>query len=93
LGRRALGSTTNTTLTVTNTGTADLHISALNLAGSAAYTAALGTCANPVVAGGTCQITVTFKPTVAGAPITGTLTIVSDASNNPRIVNLTGRAP
>ena len=93
LGRHALGSTTTTTLTVTNTGTADLHISALNLAGSAAYTAALGTCANPVVAGGTCQILVTFKPTVAGAPITGTLTIVSDASNNPRIVNLTGRAP
>jgi Ca2+-binding RTX toxin-like protein len=93
LGRHALGSTTTTTLTVTNTGSADLHISALNLAGSAAYTAALGTCANPVVAGGTCQITVTFKPTVVGNPITGTLTIVSDASNNPRTVALTGRAP
>ena len=93
VGRHPLGSTTTTTLTVTNTGSADLHISAANVTGSTAYTAALGTCANPVVAGGTCQILVTFKPTVAGNPITGTLTILSDASNGTRTVNLTGRAP
>ncbi len=93
MGRHPLGSTSTTTLTVTNVGSATLIISALNLAGSAAYTAVLNTCANPVLAGGACQILVTFKPTVAGNPITGTLTIVSNASNNPRTVNLTGRAP
>ena len=93
MGRHPLGSTSTTTLTVTNVGSATLNISAANVAGSAAYTAVLNTCANPVLAGGACQILVTFKPTVAGNPITGTLTIVSNASNNPRTVNLTGRAP
>ncbi len=92
LGRRPLGSVTTTTLTVTNTGSAPLSVSSVVTTG-AAYSATVGTCSGPVAPGGTCQLNVTFAPTVAGNPITGTLTINSNASNNPRTVNLTGRAP
>ena len=91
-GRRPLGSTTTTTFTVTNTGTAPLTIGAPSTTG-AAYSVASGTCISAVAPGGTCQLNVTFKPTIAGNPITGTLVIPSDASNGTRTVNLTGRAP
>ena len=92
LGRRPIGSITTTTLTVTNTGSAPLIISTVTTTG-AAYSATLGTCNVAVAPGGTCQLNVTFAPTAAGNPILGTLTINSNASNNPRTVNLTGRAP
>jgi Ca2+-binding RTX toxin-like protein len=94
-GRRPLNSSTTTTLTVTNTGTANLTLNTVNplVVSGAAYSATVGTCTGPLAPGGTCQLNVTFHPTVAGNPITGTLTINSNASNNPRTVNLTGRAP
>jgi hypothetical protein len=45
---------------------------------------------NPVAANnGTCTITVTFTPTVLGAR-PATLTLASDATNTPLVVNLTG---
>jgi len=90
---RTVGATSTTPLTVTNTGSIPLIITAVTTTG-AAYSAILNTCALPVAPGGTCQITVTFHPTVAGNPITGTLSITAPAaSNTPRTVNLTGRAP
>jgi Ca2+-binding RTX toxin-like protein len=89
-GNRPTGSTTTTTLAVTNTGTGTLNISGVTIAGSARFTANLGTCAAAVAPGGTCQINVTFQP-INNNQVTATLTITSNASNNPRTVNLTGR--
>jgi hypothetical protein len=95
-GRRAVGSSTSTTLTVTNTGSAPLVISAATVAGNAAFSASLGTCnvVGGVAPGASCQLTLTFNPLVnTGGTVTATLTITSNASNNPRTVTLTGRAP
>jgi hypothetical protein len=93
-GRHPLNSITTTTLQVSNTGIDPLSISALTITGatSSVFTASLGTCSAPVASGGTCQLNVTFQPTAA-ATSAGVLTITSNASNNPRTVNLSGRAP
>ena len=93
-GRRPVNSTTLTTVQVTNTGIDPLTISSLTITGvtSSVFTASLNTCNVPIPSAGTCQLSVTFNPTAA-ATSAGTLTITSNASNNPRTVNLSGRAP
>jgi hypothetical protein len=91
-GRRPVNSTTTTTLTVTNTGTVALNVSSVTIGGSSTFTASLGTCSAPVAAAGSCTLNVTFHPTVAGT-FAGTLTVNSNADNNPRTVTLSGRAP
>jgi Ca2+-binding RTX toxin-like protein len=95
-GRHPLNSTTTATVLVTNTGTGPLSVNgvAISGAGSAAYTTDLGTCASGPVAplGGTCRVNVTFHPTVTGT-FNAILTITSNASNNPRSVSVSGRAP
>jgi len=91
-GARPNGTTTTTTLTVNNTGTGPLNISSVTTGGSTTFSFALGTCSltTPVPPGGSCALNVTFKP-VVNATVTGTLSIVSNASNGTRTVNLTGR--
>ena len=93
-GRRPINSVTTTTVLVTNTGIDPLNITGLTITGptSAVFTASLGTCNVPIAAAGTCQLNVTFSPTAA-ATSAGTLTITSNASNNPWTVSLSGRAP
>jgi hypothetical protein len=49
----------------------------------------VNTCGTSVAAGGTCTITVTFKPTAAGAS-SGSVTITDSAPNSPQIITLTG---
>lgn len=48
-----------------------------------------GSCGTTLAPGGSCAINVTFTPTVAG-PATGTLSISSNASSTPVVVQLTG---
>jgi hypothetical protein len=94
-GRHPLNSTTTTTATVTNTGIDQLNISSVTIAAgatSAAFTVSLGTCNVLIDSHATCQLLVTFHPTVA-ATFAGTVTITSNASNNPRTFTLSGRAP
>jgi Ca2+-binding RTX toxin-like protein len=72
---------------VRNTGTAPLVITSANSA--APFSATLGTCTAAVAPTRTCNLSVTFRPTAAQS-YTGTLTITSNASNNPS-ATLTGR--
>jgi hypothetical protein len=46
-------------------------------------------CGTTLAAGGTCQLTILFNPAQSG-PISGTMTIHSDAPNQPTIVPLSG---
>ncbi|OIN94164.1 MAG: hypothetical protein AUJ20_01580 [Comamonadaceae bacterium CG1_02_60_18] len=72
-----------------NTGTAALNISSIVVAsGEFAQT---HTCLASLAAGATCNISVTFEPTLAGSQ-NGALLLVSDALDSPHSVSLAGTA-
>ncbi|MGJ0515397.1 MAG: choice-of-anchor D domain-containing protein [Methylomicrobium sp.] len=76
---------------VTNTGISPLVITSASVADEPAFVAALGTCTAAVASGRTCNLSVTFTPTAARV-YTGTLRMVSNASNNPSgTLTATGR--
>jgi Abnormal spindle-like microcephaly-assoc'd, ASPM-SPD-2-Hydin len=75
------------TLTVTNTGSVTLTITAVTA--SAADFGVLSNCTNPVAPGSNCTIGVFFSPT-AGGTRTGALKITDNAGNSPQTVALTG---
>jgi len=80
------------TLTVTNTGTADLTFTTVTLGGTDMSDFPVGsdTCANTTVAAGkTCTISIEFDPSTAAAE-SATLTFADNASDSPQVVNLTG---
>jgi hypothetical protein len=82
-----VGSTSaSQTVTLSNAGTAALAITSVAASGDFAQT---NTCATGVAAGGTCTITVTFKPMSSG-PRTGALSISDNAYNSPQTVSLSG---
>jgi Concanavalin A-like lectin/glucanases superfamily/FG-GAP-like repeat/HYDIN/CFA65/VesB-like, Ig-like domain/Abnormal spindle-like microcephaly-assoc'd, ASPM-SPD-2-Hydin/FIMAH domain/NHL repeat len=75
------------TVTVSNTGTADLHVSEVSATGDFLET---NDCVSGVVSPGySCNISVSFLPTATGTR-TGTLTITDDAGDSPQSVSLTG---
>jgi hypothetical protein len=81
-----VGSTaTAQTVTVTNSGTTSATVSAVAATGDFSQTNNCGT----VAVGASCAVTVSFKPTVGGSR-SGTLTITSNANNNPTTVSLSG---
>jgi hypothetical protein len=79
-------------LSVSNTGTGPLHVTAIGVSGlnagdfSVAGSNCLGTA---VAAGATCVIPVTFAPLATGIRTT-TLTITDDAANSPQVVTING---
>jgi len=75
------------TLTVTNTGSVTLTITAVT--SSVADFGVLSNCTNPVAPSSNCTIGVFFSPT-AGGTRTGTLKITDNAGNSPQTVALTG---
>lgn len=78
------------TITVTNTGTAALHLGAVSLSGTNATDYAFSNGCGPSVAAGTnCTISVTFTPPTTGDS-SATLTIPSDATNGTQTVSLSG---
>jgi hypothetical protein len=86
-GSQTVGTTSvPQSVTLTNSGTAALTITAISAAGDFAQT---NTCGGSVAQGGSCTIGVTFTPTAAGAR-TGSLTIADNAANSPQSVSLTG---
>jgi hypothetical protein len=94
-GATAEGTTsTPQNLTVSNTGTGPLHVTAIGVNGlnagefSVAGSNCLGTA---VAAGASCTIPVTFAPLAAGIRTT-TLTITDDAGNSPQMVTVNGTA-
>ena len=93
-GVQTVGSTSAArTVTITNTGTAALHVTAVTLGATNPGDFAIATDACSTVAavatGDSCTIDVTFKPTATG-PRAATLTIAGDAVTNPTVVDLGG---
>jgi hypothetical protein len=78
-------------VTVANDGNADMMLAMPALV-NAATDAATTTCAagNVVPAGGTCVEGVEFAPTMTGNPVTGSVTVTSDAGTTAPLINLSG---
>jgi subtilase family serine protease len=81
-------------VTLKNSGTAALSLSGTGLGITVTGTNATSftqtnTCGTSVAAGVSCAITVTFKPTAAGA-LTAAVNIADNATGSPQEVNLTG---
>jgi hypothetical protein len=74
------------TITLTNTGAGLLTISKIVLTGQFNQT---NTCGASVAAGGSCTISVRFKPTAINT-LTGSVSITDNASGSPQSVSLTG---
>ena len=84
---QALNTTSSAqSITVTNTGNAAAAVSGVSATGVFAET---NNCGSSIAAGASCTVNVTFQPTASGSN-TGTLTIASNASNNPTTVALSG---
>jgi hypothetical protein len=80
------------TVTVTNSGTANLTISTATLGGTNAgdFTKSADTCMGATVTpNNTCAVTLTFTPAVVGSR-SGTLTIADNAAGSPHVVTLSG---
>ena len=87
-GNVAAGSTATRSLTVTNTGTATVDISAATISG-AGFTIVGGNPSSSVPVGQNITVQMQFAPTAPGAA-NGTLTVTSDASNSPLAISLSG---
>ena len=84
---QAVGSTSSQqTITVTNSGNGALIVTSVQATGDFAQT---NNCTTVAANGGTCAVQVTFTPTASGAR-TGTLTIADSAANSPQLVSLSG---
>jgi hypothetical protein len=73
-------------VTVSNTGSAAAAVSGISTSGDFAQT---NNCGSSIAAGASCAVSVTFTPTASGTRA-GTLSIASNASNNPVSVALSG---
>jgi hypothetical protein len=74
------------TVTVTNSGTAELTFSSIAVSSGFSQT---NNCGTGIAASGGCTISVTFTPTAPGT-VAGTLTITDNASGSPQTVALSG---
>jgi len=84
---QSVGSTSAAqTVTLTNSGTAALSITAIT---ASANFAATNTCGASVAPSAGCSISVTFAPTAGGA-VKGTLTVTDNASGSPQTISLNG---
>jgi subtilisin-like proprotein convertase family protein len=86
---QTVGSSASQTITVTNSGTAALSISALQLGGSNSADFQASGCSGSVAASATCSISISFHPPAAGSR-TATLSVVDNAANSPQTVALSG---
>ncbi|HLY31151.1 MAG TPA: choice-of-anchor D domain-containing protein, partial [Ktedonobacterales bacterium] len=80
------------TITITNTGSANLHITSVTLGGSNAgdFSVSANSCTGATVAvNATCSVSVTFSPSATGSR-TASLTFADDAPNSPQNVPLSG---
>jgi centrosomal CEP192-like protein/HYDIN/CFA65/VesB family protein/ASPM-SPD-2-Hydin domain-containing protein len=80
------------TVTVTNNGTAALHVTSVTLTGANAgdFVISADTCTGATVAvSATCSVSVTFTPTAAGTRL-ASLSFADDAPANPQTVAVSG---
>jgi hypothetical protein len=86
-GTQAAGTTSAPqTVTVTNRGTAELEISAMEIKGEFGLKS---TCGKSVAPGAVCSINVTFSPQTQGLK-GGTITLHDTASSKPQVIKLLG---
>jgi hypothetical protein len=74
------------TITLTNTGTASLSITAIR---ASAYYSETNNCQASLAAGASCTISVSFSPAANGT-ITGTIAVADNATGSPQDVSLSG---
>ncbi|WP_374087357.1 choice-of-anchor D domain-containing protein [Methylomicrobium lacus] len=77
------------TITVSNTGTANLTVSGVTLSGATTQFSFTNNCTTAVVPGGSCTVSVQFRPTSTGAK-TATVSIASNAAGSPSSVTVSG---
>ena len=73
-------------VTLSNTGSATLDLSAIQITGDFAQA---NNCPSTLAANSSCTINVTFTPTASGTR-TGSLTVSDNAQGSPQMVNITG---
>lgn len=81
------GTSVPNNITVTNSGGALVNVASVASSNPAEFPVS-STCAQ-VLGGGTCTITVTFKPAAAGAR-TGTISVTSDGAGSPQTIAVSG---
>ena len=87
-GSQTVGTTSAAqTVTLTNSGTAQVNVSGVTVTGD--YAISGNNCTTLTTSGTNCGIGVAFKPTTTGTR-TGKLTITDNATNSPQSVSLTG---
>ena len=85
MGTQAIGKTVTKPFTITNSGTAPLLITAVNLSSTVDFTANPGTCTVAVAPGKNCQVNITFTAKAPAGNKAATLTFVSNAVNCPSV--------
>ncbi|MFZ0411584.1 MAG: choice-of-anchor D domain-containing protein, partial [Candidatus Acidiferrales bacterium] len=89
-GTQSVGATgTPVNVTLTNTGTALLSSVAVSMTDSGDFSAATSSCLQPINAGASCTIAVTFHPTTTG-PRSALLSVTDNAAGSPQTVSLGG---
>ena len=78
------------TITLTNSGTSLLNVSALSISGSAFTLVDAQACASPIAVSGTCSIQVRFTPVATNPSYSETLSLTSDADGTPHLISLVG---
>jgi hypothetical protein len=89
-GSATVGSKTTTTLTLSNSGTADLTVSVLTIAGTDFSVAGITTPAT-IPAGQSASLNVIYAPSAAGSD-TGSITVTSNDPSSPKKIALSGTA-
>jgi hypothetical protein len=81
-------------VTLTNGGGAVLsNLSISTVGGNAADFAQTNTCNSSVAIGASCQINVTFTPTLGAGTEIASVSIVDNAADSPQVISLTGATP
>ena len=89
-GLQNTGATATQDVVVTNTGTANLTVSAATIAPAGPFSVVTNGCTAAVAPAGTCTITVGFRPTTT-ATATAQLSITHNAAGSPTVITLTGQ--
>ena len=92
-GSPTVGSATSMTVTITNAGTAALHITNVALAGANTndFSFSDPACNSAIPVNTSCTMTVTFKPLAAGLR-TASVMLTDDAPDSPQAISLKGNA-
>jgi ASPM-SPD-2-Hydin domain-containing protein/centrosomal CEP192-like protein/HYDIN/CFA65/VesB family protein len=87
-GNEIVGGTSSLQLAVQNTGNSSLTISQINVTGTG-FSVGSGVSGSTVAAGQTAELNVAFAPKATGS-VSGTVTLISNATNSPNSAVLTG---